>query len=1728
MLTAQTNIDVDIPGQSHNDISGLIVDDYIGIDISACSSISFSVSYEFSLPWEGSGNMEISDDCSGCSGDPNNPIAGGCNNCWDFMWMQFFIDGSEVDMELIGESGTTDLEQSGTYTSPIFCVDGAADAEITITNQNWASDETNAFSNVIIICYEGVPEIMTNDPICGNGDLELDGSAEDETVVTSWEWTNDGAGAIDDDTAQNTFSVGAEDGEEYVLTTTDINGCESSTATVVSVSAAIDAAIGGGGDLCEDSCTDIDSDVFFLISGGTEPYTVNLTVNGIPIPALGIDIDETVRVCNDSDAILPDINFGSDPVEIIIPSGFFPIDIELVSVTDDTGCAANIDPANNSINLDVLDSPEISEPNPPQFCADSNDEIDLTVMDEEITDGDNNLTVIWFFDQDLDDQIPDPENYDISNGNTVYAIVEDGNCPSEAIQVDLEIFITPLIVITTDIVDCAFPYELPDIEDVADVENTNNPVYYLDQNLTNGPFTSGSFIDPTGIAELFIYDANGPCETIVPINFNVSIPPEIIFPQESLDGCGSLILPSGEFDGTVVSYEYNTEVDGSGMSFDDGDEIFEMDNIQVLYLIAYGENDCVAIEEIEINLDNLVEYEAPLPPFSCGDVILPAITPNTGDVAYYTQSGATGTMYLPGDTLFAMQGMSYTQILYITDPEFDQDCASEVIVSFDVNDAPDITMPSDTLVCDFYILDSLDGNYSMMASFATDTFLALETMLNVGDTIFDSDIIFVIDTIGDCTFLDSFAIDIPLPPDTGQDGEIRICEGYDLMIFDFMQLAGEPDTTGSWNVPFIPDFVFGDSTAVDLSLAPFGEYEFLYVIEDTCQLYTTVVTLFVSEPPSAGNDMLIELCSSTPDLNFFSEIGAMDTSGDWMQTSGPETVDISSPDQVQMQGRIPGTYSFDYLLSPSGAGLCYDQTSTLEIILNEGANAGSDNDVSVCVNEIVEVADLISVDANQGGVLEPNGFLLSGTQWNTAGFMTNQSYTIDYIVTSANPQCPGDTATYTIFLTDDITAGSPFTPARVCEGETINLNDFITDESPGGMFFNQDNPGIQVSTDQTISQTSTFQYLVEGTGGCASDSIEFDIEMLPAPSFSLDLSSNEVCTIDELCTELTITSQGEVQYGIDILQAGSGATATLNNTVNGSFTMTLCWEGTFNTYTSGADTLYLGNGFDVYEIIPVLIRNNATACELDPATLPILMLDFFPAYSISVDTMLCEGESLAYNGEFYLESEQLILTDANGCDSIIDINIANFPISEEDISALLCEGDSIEIGGVNYFSNTNTTIVLPTASANGCDSLINIDLVFESTIFGSEEFILCPDDNIVIEGVTFDQNNPSGMVDIQEGSANGCDSILNVSLTFLDHPVNMIDDALCEDQMLIVGSDIYDINNPQGMTNLMGMASNGCDSIVEVNLSFIPAQENNINMTFCDGESIKVNNVTYDADNPSGTEVITNGAVNGCDSIINIDLSFETPSAMVSGSTICPDEMTGLITIDNLVSLESPVQVIVNNTVSGTYQTAPITVTGTTGINTVSIVAGNCTFLAEAEISQVDTSNLSVNAVSSGPNTYTLTLNTGFIPEQIVWSPAATLDCTDCNQVNANVDSDVQVTVIVTHPSGCEFEESIFLKYSEIVRIYFPNIFDITDFSNNTFYIGSNDNDLLVSEMRIYDRWGNLLFEDENIPVNDPDRGWNGTRNNQFVEQGVYVYVITYINAQGDIETIAGDITLLR
>ncbi|MBC7884390.1 MAG: hypothetical protein H7X99_02885 [Saprospiraceae bacterium] len=242
-IYSQTTIFTDV-GDSYNNIDITVVDNYGPVDISNCTSVRFSMDFSFSEPWMGFGNMDSSDECPfgipPCAGNPAMPNTGGCNSCWDFMFIEVLFDGSLVYSELIGGAGET--RQIGTL-SWIGCTNNAANATIRISNQNWAGDETNTFTNIVLECWDANPTAADNSPICQGDVLTLTGTISVPGDASSWIWTGMGTGMIVSPSSLITMVNNVSNGDIYTLTVTDDNNCTASDQVTAVVNPLQDATI---------------------------------------------------------------------------------------------------------------------------------------------------------------------------------------------------------------------------------------------------------------------------------------------------------------------------------------------------------------------------------------------------------------------------------------------------------------------------------------------------------------------------------------------------------------------------------------------------------------------------------------------------------------------------------------------------------------------------------------------------------------------------------------------------------------------------------------------------------------------------------------------------------------------------------------------------------------------------------------------------------------------------------------------------------------------------------------------------------------------------------------------------------------------------------------------------------------------------------------------------------------------------------------------------------------------------------------------------------------------------------------------------------------------------------------------------------------------------------------------------------------------------------------------
>ncbi len=145
------------------------------------------------------------------------------------------------------------------------------------------------------------------------------------------------------------------------------------------------------------------------------------------------------------------------------------------------------------------------------------------------------------------------------------------------------------------------------------------------------------------------------------------------------------------------------------------------------------------------------------------------------------------------------------------------------------------------------------------------------------------------------------------------------------------------------------------------------------------------------------------------------------------------------------------------------------------------------------------------------------------------------------------------------------------------------------------------------------------------------------------------------------------------------------------------------------------------------------------------------------------------------------------------------------------------------------------------------------------------------------------------------------------------------------------------------------------------------------------------------------------------------------------------------------------------------------------------------------------------------------------------WSPEMGVSCLDCPITYLSPYETTTYTLTMTQDGGCMSTDQITVTVNENSRVFIPNIFSPNnDGVNDVFVINTGPGVAQIKSLRIYDRWGALVYNAENVPANRESSGWDGTFNGNTRSQDVYVYFVELELLNGRVIDFRGDVTLVR
>lgn len=302
------------------------------------------------------------------------------------------------------------------------------------------------------------------------------------------------------------------------------------------------------------------------------------------------------------------------------------------------------------------------------------------------------------------------------------------------------------------------------------------------------------------------------------------------------------------------------------------------------------------------------------------------------------------------------------------------------------------------------------------------------------------------------------------------------------------------------------------------------------------------------------------------------------------------------------------------------------------------------------------------------------------------------------------------------------------------------------------------------------------------------------------------------------------------------------------------------------------DSLYTNFGCDsIYELI-LLVNTDDEVTILDT---------------------ICEGrtyfltDDISYTKPGYYTDT---LKKENGSDSIVHLQLFVLPNMEVTVDTVLCEGQSFRWGEYVWDKLTpddsgSDFYVTYQSKLTGCDSVVTLNLKVCPTTYGDTAAWVCRTD-LPYKWHSQSLTEAGQYVDTIVNQY-GCDSVLTLTLNVIE-PIRIErNSTICEGDSVFFYGAYYSVEgaHEKRLTSLV----TGCDSIIVLNLKVIPKFEVQDNQSVCESDLPVVwHGKTYTR---SGTYYERFTSYDGCDSIYILKLTVWSAFVQTTNAAVCSDEL---------------------------------------------------------------------------------------------------------------------------------------------------------------------------------------------------------------------------------------------
>lgn len=995
---------------------------------------------------------------------------------------------------------------------------------------------------------------------------------------------------------------------------------------------------------------------------------------------------------------------------------------------------------------------------------------------------------------------------------------------------------------------------------------------------------------------------------------------------------------------------------------------------------------------------------------------------------------------------------------------------------------------------------------------------------------------------------------VHINPPIGRYNIIRNCENPYQVQFRDSSIGGK---SYKWI------FGDGDSSSVQHPLHIYkttGTFNFTFTVyQDSCSYVTSGVIRIVDEHPVIiSSDSA--LCRNSIVTFSASNINANNIAQyTWLFGDG-KTVTTSSPD-ITHSYSAAGTY-FAKLITTDVLG-CKDTTQTI-IINVYGATAMFSSSEGTCVNR-----DIIFIDSSK----TDGKHAITQWEWNPGD---GNVYTNTVPAFSHNYTSAGIFGVQLKIIDSFGCSDSLFKPSAVIITDPVaafSLSDSIKCSANSVSFINQSNGlnlNYQWNFDDGVNSTEhsplhtyntegiyNVQLKVSDRFGCTDSFRVQQVISDPAAKF---IASDSFSSCPPLLVNLTNSSKTYTNLSWSF---GDGSTSDLANpshyyTSPGTYQLKLIATGFGNCQDSTYKTIIVKGPSGSFTFSP------STICADDKVSFTVNSINstrYLWDFSDGLTTITTNSTaSHVYDVPGYFVPK-LILIDTAGCEvpiispDTIKVMGVKAKIGFDD--RIFCDSAVIQFADSSIMHNdlpsqyewsfgdgysSNHPNPLHTYKRPG---VFNVKLRI-TTSFG------CVDSAIAESPITI---NTSPEIKINENSG----VCLNDSFQFKGTILQPEDSRLSWNWSFANGQTSSKQNpvkifNVEGTYIVKAIATNekGCSDTAITNILVhpLPNVQAGTDSMICRGQTHTLQPTgaaTYEWQNDATLNVIGSSAVAtpvinttyylkgksvfGCEAMDSVTVNVVQPSVveLSSNDSLCEGSSVQLTARGAAKYRWYPASGLNNSAISNPVA-SPKTTTSYMVIGSDMMNCFTDTGYIKLSVFPVPQFNIIENSITI-PAGSAATIKTSNSPDITGWKwyPSKDLNCADCPQPVITAKDDIEYKVQVWNDGGCTSTDKV--KITVICNdgnVFLPNTFSPNNDGMNDVFYPRGKGITSIKAMKVFNRWGDLVYERNGFAANDVNAGWNGDFKGSRLTPDVYVYVVDVICDNSTIYTLKGNVTLLR